>query len=103
MQFATWYKPGGTMQLAVGHITGRITSSYTDSMGRWVSQTFKGRNGVNLTIISAYQVVTDSLHLGLTTASAQQRSVMIQMNHQECNLRKAFKSDLRKYLKDCLT
>jgi exonuclease III len=103
MQFATWYKPGGTMQLAVGHIAGRITSSYTDSMGRWVSQTFKGRNGVNLTLISAYQVVTDSPRLGLTTASAQHRSVMIQMNHQECNLRKAFKSDLRKYLKDCLT
>jgi hypothetical protein len=38
--FENWYKPGGTLQLSIGHITGRITSTYQDPLGRWVSQTF---------------------------------------------------------------
>jgi exonuclease III len=103
IQFATWFKPGGTLQISMGHITGRIICSYTDPLGRWVSQTFKGRNGMSLTIISAYQVVNDSPHLGLTTAAAQQRSLLTQMNYSECNPRKAFKQDLRKYLRECIS
>ena len=99
--FANWYKPGGTLQLSIGHITGRITSTYQDPLGRWVSQTFRGRDGVQLTVISAYQVVESGSQTGKTTAASQQTSQLTQMNVTDCNPRRAFKHDLRSYLREC--
>ena len=99
--FTTWYKPGGTSQLSVGHITGRITTSHQDSLGRWVSQTFRGRDGFIMTVISAYQVVECGSQQGKTTAAAQQISQLIHMNVSDCNPRRAFKQDLRHFLHAC--
>jgi exonuclease III len=99
--FTNWYKPGGTLQLSVGHITGRITSTYQDPLGRWVSQTFRGREGFQMTVISAYQVVDCGSQPGKITAAAQQASYLTQLDAQDCNPRKAFKQDLRTYLSEC--
>ena len=89
--FSTNYKPGGTMNIAIGDMTGRIITQTHDHWGRWTSQTFRGSGNTNVTVISAYQVVSDNPHTGLTTATAQQQSLLIQYS---LTPRKAFKRDL---------
>jgi exonuclease III len=96
--FDTNYKPGGTMIVSIGDITGRIAVQSHDKWGRWTSQTFRGTNGVNLTVISAYQVVTDNPHTGLTTATSQQQSLLVQSN-DKVTPRRAFKRDLCSFLR----
>jgi len=97
--FDTNYKPGGTMILSTGDITGRIITQHHDKWGRWTSQTFRGAGSTNLTVISAYQVVTDNPLTGLTTAASQQRSILIQSNDMTTP-RRAFKRDLRAFLRE---
>jgi hypothetical protein len=41
--------------MTVGNATGRVKTISQDKWGRWSSQTFQGRAGTTLTIISAYQ------------------------------------------------
>jgi hypothetical protein len=102
VQFTNWYKPGDTLQLSIGHITGRIISTCQDPLGRWVSQTFTGRDGVHVTVISAYQVVEGAPKPGTLTAAAQQISYLTHTNAPDCNPRRAFKQDLRTYLNECI-
>jgi hypothetical protein len=83
-------------------MTGRIITQTHDQWGRWTSQTFRGSGSVNLIVISAYQVVSDSLHTGLMTATAQQHSLLIQ-SKDNLSPRKAFKRDLQSYLQTCTT
>ena len=94
IEFCTNYKPGGTMMVSVGDLTGRITAQSQDKWGRWTSQTFRGTGNTNLTVISAYQVVTDNPHTGLTTATSQQQSLLLQSN-ESISPRKAFKRDVQ--------
>ena len=100
--FSTNYKPGGTMNIAIGDMTGRIITQTHDHWGRWTSQTFRGSGNTNVTVISAYQVVSDNPHTGLTTATAQQQSLLIQ-SQDSITPRKAFKRDLRSLLQTCIT
>ena len=44
----------------MGDATGRVKATYQDIWGRWVSQVYQGRAGDVLTIVLAYQVVTDT-------------------------------------------
>jgi exonuclease III len=97
ISFETNYKPGGTMIVSVGDITGRIIAQSHDKWGRWTSQTLRGSGGTNVTVVSAYQVVTDNPHTGLTTATSQQQSLLIQTN-DALTPRRAFKRDLRSFL-----
>jgi hypothetical protein len=97
--FTNMYKPGGTMMFSVGHITGRVISQSHDHMGRWVTQTYRRQGGLQITIVTAYQVVTDNPHTGLTTATSQQRSQLVQSNDPIQEPRKAFKRDIRQLLK----
>jgi exonuclease III len=101
--FATAFKPGGTMLIATNSITGRIISQTIDKWGRWVSHTYRGKEQVKITIISVYQVVTDRLQIGISTAAAQQRSLLIQSNDPLNAPRKAFKRDLKRFATDCIT
>ncbi|KAI2499828.1 hypothetical protein MHU86_14645 [Fragilaria crotonensis] len=101
IQFQGWYKPGGTLQLSVANIAGRVMSTFQDPLGRWVSQTFRGCDGFKLTVISAYQVVESTPKPGTTTAAAQQISLLAQENAPDCNPRRAFKQALRQYLNEC--
>jgi hypothetical protein len=64
--------------ISVGNATGRVRTTHHDKWGRWTSQTFQGREGITVAIISAYQVVTDTPGKGLITAASQQQSFLIQ-------------------------
>ncbi|KAI2499112.1 hypothetical protein MHU86_15382 [Fragilaria crotonensis] len=80
-------------------MTGRVTEQSQDHMGRWVTQTMKGFNGRQVTIISAYQAVTDSQCTGLMTVTAQQQNILVQSQDALSEPRKAFKRDISELLK----
>jgi hypothetical protein len=98
MEFKATYKPGGTFMLAVGNGTGRIISQDHDKWGRWVSQTFQGMAGRTITIVSAYQVVTDTVSGGTTTATTQQYSLLVQEQDSLLAPRAAFRRDLQAFV-----
>lgn len=75
ISFQPMYKPGGSyFMLSMGNATGRVISQHTkDKWGRWVSQTLQaGAAGTTITIVLAYQVVTDFARGGTTTVATQQ-------------------------------
>lgn len=51
---ATPFKPGGTGAVTCNLVTGRVTKSISDSLGRWIATTLQGKN-TQITIIVAYQ------------------------------------------------
>ena len=101
LRFENLYKPGGTFVMSVGEITSRLSGRFQDKWGRWTSQTYRGRAGRSLTVISAYQVVTDNPARGTTTAAAQQYSLLIQTRDPIKSPRTAFRRDLMQYIKNC--
>lgn len=101
LKFENLYKPGGTFVMSVGDITSRMSERYQEKWGRWTSQTFRGRAGNALTVISAYQVVTDNPARGTTTAAAQQYSLLLHTNDTLKSPRAAFRRDLTAYIKQC--
>jgi hypothetical protein len=81
---------------SIGNITGRIVEQQQDYISLWIMQTMKGQQGQRISIISAYQVVSDSQSIGLTTLTAQQRAILTQTQDSTiANPRKAFKKDLQ--------
>jgi hypothetical protein len=74
---------------------------FQDKWGRWTSQTYRGRADRSLTVISAYQVVTDHPAQGTTTAAAQQYSLLLQTRDPLRSPRAAFRRDLMEYIKQC--
>ena len=101
ISFKSMYKPGGTFMLTVGNAAGRIISQTQDKWGRWVSQTFQGKVGRTITIVSAYQVVTDIARGGTTTATTQQYSLLVHDQDSTKAPRAAFRRDLKTYLQQC--
>jgi hypothetical protein len=94
------YKPGGTMLLSTGNILSRLIESGKDSMGRWVYQTYAGRNQDRITIINCYQVCAKhSNDTGTYSAHAQQESALRTRNVTDPNPRKHFRKDLTAFLK----
>ncbi|KAI2489890.1 hypothetical protein MHU86_24705 [Fragilaria crotonensis] len=101
MEFQRLYKPGGTFMITLGDATGRMRDRYVDKWGRWVSQSFIGRAGRIVTIVSAYQVVTDTPVTGGITAASQQYSLLMQTQDSVIHPRRAFRRDLKRYLIGC--
>jgi hypothetical protein len=99
--FTTMNKPGGTMVLSAGNITGRVIASDMDQWGRWTSQTYRSLNQLRITIISAYQVGQDVPEKGTVTAATQQRSLLLLANDPVSDPRIAFKRDLSSYIQAC--
>ena len=99
--FTSMYKPGGTIAVSMGNITGRLLTSEADKWGRWTSQTFRGQRGLKLTVISAYQVVRDAQGQGVITAALQQRSLLLLAQDPITDPRQAFKRDLTSYIHQC--
>ena len=95
------YKPGGTFMLAAGNATGRITSQEQDMWGRWVCQTVQGAQGRTITIVSAYQVVSDLAQGGTTTATTQQYSLLVHDQDSTKAPMAAFWRDLKAFLHQC--
>jgi exonuclease III len=101
IQFTSMYKPGGTFMLTTGNATGRIISQDQDKWGRWVSQSFQGVQGRIVTIVSAYQVVTDVPRGGSNTVTTQQYCLLLQDNATTQSPRTAFRKDLMAFLHRC--
>ena len=99
--FRSIYKAGGTFMTTVGNATGRIQHQTSDDLGRWVSQTFQGAAGRRVTFISAYQVVSDVVTPGTTTAASQQKSLLVLRNDSISAPRQAFRRDLSAFLQQC--
>jgi hypothetical protein len=79
LKFENLFKPSGAFILSVGEVTSRLSNRFQDKWGRRTSQTYQGRRGTRqVTVISAYQVVTDNPARGTTTAAAQQFSLLMQ-------------------------
>ena len=102
LKFKNLYKPSGTFIISTGNVTSHLCGRFQDKWGRWTSQTYRGRAGSSLTVISAYQVVTDTPARGTsTTAAAQQYSLILQTQDQIRAPWAAFCRDLTKYIKEC--
>jgi hypothetical protein len=94
----TPYKPGGTIMMTVGSLTGRIFKQERDKWGRWTCQLFQGKATRRLVIISAYQPIVKGPIAGKITVAAQHRSLLTLANESNNNPRTAFRKDLH----DCL-
>ena len=63
----------------------------------------KGYNRRQVTVISAYQAVTDSQCTGIMTVTSQQRNILVQSRDSLSEPRKAFKRDLSELLRRLIT
>ena len=102
IQFTGTWKPGGTGILSTGPATGRILKTGHDPWGRWSYQTFAGKEGKQVTIISAYQVVAQRQALkGQFTTATQQHSLLLRQQDKITDPRTAFRRDLQSFLRLC--
>ena len=94
--FKTPFKPGGTMIMTTGSLTGRLKKQVKDKWGRWAIHEYIGRQGRQLAIISAYQPIVKGGSPGKITVAAQHISLLLQHNSTVTNPRTAFRADLTK-------
>jgi len=85
-----WYKPGGTLLMALGPCTSRIVTHGSDlALGRWLFMEFVGKDNTCLVVVSAYWVCNQQFDAASNTASAQQ-ICLLQMsgtiNPQPCSI-----------------
>ena len=97
--FTTPFKPGGTMVMTVGSLTGRLCKQEKDKWGRWSSQVYQGQAGRKVAVISAYQPITKGGPAGKITVAAQHTSLLLQSDDKVTNPRVAFRRDLTTWLK----
>jgi len=72
-----WYKPGGTLLMALGPCTSRIVTRGSDlTLGRWSFIEFAGKDNMRLVVVSAYQVCNQQFDAVSNTASAQQTRLL---------------------------
>jgi len=94
-----WYKPGGTLVLALNHCTSRIIARGTDTpLGRWSYLKFVGKVNKCLIIVSVYQVCNQKFDAISNTASAQQIRILQSTGIANPNPRKIFLMDLIKQI-----
>jgi hypothetical protein len=101
--FSTPFKPGGTLVMTVGSLTGRLFKQERDKWGRWSSQVYQGQAGRKIAVISAYQPIVKGGTAGKITVAAQQVSLLLQSADKVTNPRVAFRRDLSTWLKDYQT
>ena len=92
--FKTQFKPGGTMVLTTGSLTGRMCKQTRDKWGRWSCQEFQGQGGRKLVIISAYQPIVKGGTQGTITVASQHVSLLLRSHDTVTNPRVAFRRDL---------
>jgi len=70
---SNWFKPGGTLLLAMNQWTSRVTKYGNDShLGCWSYMKFIGKNDKWLIVISAYRVCNQQFDAASQTMTAQQ-------------------------------
>ena len=96
ISFVNSYKPGGTMAITVGSLSGRVIGQVQDKWGRWVIQELQGRTQRRLVIFSVYQpVVSTPSDAAKTTVAAQHRSLLLRDEDTIAEPRRAFRRDLK--------
>lgn len=50
-------KPGGTLQIITGNITGNVIMTHADMLGRWTAIKLNGKDNQNILIINYYQSI----------------------------------------------
>ena len=96
--FKNSYKPGGTMMFVTGALKTRLTQDGSDphGMGRWTYQTFRGKDDIKVTFITAYRVTRQSITTaGSTTSYFQQFHHMRLGGNINPNPRKRILTDLK--------
>ena len=100
LEAQNFYKPGGTMVLALDNIVSTITAAGNDKLDRWSYQTVRGKNEKTITIISVYQVGKNSHRkLGTSTAGAQQFTLLRQEDATNIDPRHHFQKYLTNMIK----
>ena len=95
----TPYKPGGTLIVTVGSLTGRVVKQKRDKWGRWVIQEFTGQGHRRVVLFSVYQPVQKQTTSGTITVAAQQESLLRLTQDPIKTPRKAFRRDLSEALR----
>lgn len=99
--FANSYKPGGMMMFSAGPIQTRLVKEGSDpyKMGRWSFQTFRGKENIRVTFITAYRVTRQSiLTAGPATSFFQQYHNIREGGDDNPNPRKRILQDLRSFI-----
>ena len=91
---ATTYKPGGTLMFSNGAITARLVGSDVDYLGRWSTQTFAGKQGIQETVVTCYQIPKHNPHKGTFTNYAQQEAYLCQLKKPTVDIQNLFYEDL---------
>jgi len=68
-----WYKPGGTLMMALGPCTSRIVNRGSNQvLGHWSFIEVTGKDNTCLIVVSAYRVCNQKFDVTSNTATAQQ-------------------------------
>jgi hypothetical protein len=99
------YLPGGTAQVCMGNLTGRISCALHDDkkMGRWSGHKIQLQNDTFLFVVTAYRVCkTSKVAAKSSTISSHRQQYMILREEGEENPkpRRQFITDLNKQLKE---
>jgi hypothetical protein len=100
--FTNSWKPRGVAQIVVGGSKIRLRKADRDpsGVGRWVSHTLVGTNGIPFTIITSYRVSqSNPLAVGALTAAQQQWRHLARHNQPNPDPRTHFISDIIKFIK----
>ena len=92
------YKPGGTATMAMGRMPCKVADSGIDptGMGRWSYITFRGKEGVKVTVVTAYRVCPKAIGAcGPTTSTFVQCNKLLQQGKDQPNPRKQILEDLQ--------
>ena len=80
IQFKTAFKPGGTLVLTTGSVTGRICKQIRDKWGRRSGQEYLCHGGRKLVVLSVYQPIVKGGMQGKITVAAQHVSLVVSSN-----------------------
>jgi len=95
-----WYKPGGTLLLALNQWTSRVVKYGNDQhLGRWSYLKFVGKNEKRLIILSGYRVCNQQFDAASQTVTAQQIRLLQAQGVANPKPRKLFLSDLIRQVK----
>jgi hypothetical protein len=105
ISYRNHYKQGGTALIAAGSITGRITTSFQDPMGRWSAIPLIGAQAQELIVTSAYQVCNtrqdrDTKARSMAAAAQQQAMIDISDPTSPMHAREKFRMDLLAFVQE---
>jgi len=110
IQFATstsakktkeWYKPGGTIIMALNQWTSRVVKKAHDPyLGRWSYLEFIGKQDKRLIVMSCYRVCNQQFDVASQTVTAQQIRLLQARGIQNPKPQKTFLDDLIQQIKN---